>query len=115
MDKTLRQSNGVAPKGIKNLNIAQFLAEKEDISDALSKGWSVKAIWEVLHEEGRFSGGYNCFTVYIKKYIKQSESPISSPMPCITPAQDQKEESVQQPQSKSFSHNPVAPDLKSFV
>ncbi len=50
-------------------NKVAFLALKEDISEALEKGWSITAIWETLHDEGSFTASYNTFRLYIMKYI----------------------------------------------
>lgn len=50
----------------------QFLAMKELIEDALHRGWSMKAIWEVLYEQKKFTGRYNCFAIYVRRYIKRA-------------------------------------------
>lgn len=68
-DALFERAGGAPQKTFKSLNIAQFLAYKDDISDALGKGWSKKAIWTILNERGDFTGQYNCFTLYVKKYI----------------------------------------------
>jgi Iap family predicted aminopeptidase len=50
-------------------NKVEFLAMREDISDALEKGWSVKIIWETLRDEGSFTATYNTFRLYVLKYM----------------------------------------------
>lgn len=50
-------------------NKVEFLALREDISEALEKGWSVTAIWETLRDEGSFTASYNTFRLYILKYL----------------------------------------------
>lgn len=52
-----------------NLNRAVFLALRPDIKQALGDGWSVKSIWETLHEEGKVSFGYDAFLRYTKRLI----------------------------------------------
>lgn len=47
----------------------EFLALREDISEALEKGWSVTAIWDTLHDEGSFTATYNTFRLYVLKYL----------------------------------------------
>ncbi|MFO9585657.1 TraK family protein [Legionella pneumophila serogroup 1] len=50
-------------------NKVEFLALREDISEALEKGWSVTIIWETLRDEGRFTATYNTFRLYVLKYL----------------------------------------------
>ena len=52
--------------------LPQFLAMKESIEEALRRGWSMKTIWEVLYEQKKFTGRYNCFAIYDRKYIKKN-------------------------------------------
>ncbi|WP_115705381.1 TraK family protein [Legionella sainthelensi] len=47
----------------------EFLALREEISEALEKGWSLTAIWETLHDEGSFTATYNTFRLYVLKYL----------------------------------------------
>lgn len=47
----------------------EFLSLREDISDALEKGWSMTVIWETLRDEGKFSATYNTFRLYVLKYL----------------------------------------------
>lgn len=46
-----------------------FIALKEDISEALEKGWPMTAIWETLHDEGSFTASYNTFRLYVLEYL----------------------------------------------
>lgn len=50
-------------------NKVEFLALREEISEALEKGWSLTAIWETLHDEGSFTATYNTFRLYVLKYL----------------------------------------------
>lgn len=50
-------------------NKVAFLALKNEISEALEKGWSYTAIWETLFDEGSFTASYNTFRLYIVKYL----------------------------------------------
>ncbi|EEZ96784.1 TraK family protein [Legionella longbeachae] len=50
-------------------NKVAFLAMREDISEALEKGWSITIIWETLRDEGRFTATYNTFRLYVLKYL----------------------------------------------
>lgn len=50
-------------------NKVEFLAMREDISEALKKGWSMTVIWETLRDEGSFTATYNTFRLYVLKYL----------------------------------------------
>ncbi|MCE3045631.1 TraK family protein [Legionella sp. 16cNR16C] len=50
-------------------NKVAFLAMREDISEALEKGWSITVIWETLRDEGCFTATYNTFRLYVLKYL----------------------------------------------
>lgn len=50
-------------------NKVAFLAMREDISEALEKGWSITIIWETLRDEGSFTATYNTFRLYVLKYL----------------------------------------------
>lgn len=52
-------------------NRAAFLALREDIRDTLKDGWSVKSIWETLHDEGKITFSYQAFCVYVNRLILQ--------------------------------------------
>lgn len=54
-------------------NKVEFLALKDDISEALEKGWSVIAIWETLRDEGSFTATYNTFRLYVLKYLNSQK------------------------------------------
>ncbi|CZG31786.1 TraK family protein [Legionella pneumophila serogroup 1] len=50
-------------------NKVEFLALKDDISEALEKGWPMIAIWETLRDEGSFTASYNTFRLYVLEYL----------------------------------------------
>jgi hypothetical protein len=50
-------------------NKVAFLAMREEISEALEKGWSITVIWETLRDERSFTATYNTFRLYILKYL----------------------------------------------
>lgn len=49
-------------------NKVEFLAMREDISEALEKGWSMTVIWETLRDEGSFTATYNTFRLYTHRH-----------------------------------------------
>ncbi len=56
-----------------------FLAQKNEISEALDKGLSIVSIWEVLHDEGNFKGSYKTFCKYVKTLIRKERTTLSTP------------------------------------
>lgn len=73
MKKNLTESMMVDNQKLRKTSVrknkVEFLALKDDISEALEKGWSVTAIWETLRDEGSFTATYNTFRLYILKYL----------------------------------------------
>lgn len=54
-------------------NKVAFLAMREDISEAMEKGWSIYVIWETLRDEGSFTATYNTFRLYVMKYLNDQK------------------------------------------
>lgn len=50
-----------------------FISLKNDIKEALDAGWSMKAVWETLTDEGKISFGYKAFRHYVLKLIKSEQ------------------------------------------
>jgi hypothetical protein len=75
MDKKL--SERIAARTVKKKNRAIFLALRSDIKQALVDGWSIKSIWETLHEEGKIDFGYSAFLGYTNRLILSQSNPIS--------------------------------------
>ena len=46
-----------------------FMAQKNEIEQAMKKGCSVLSIWEVLHEDKSFEGSYKTFCKYVRGHI----------------------------------------------
>tara|TARA_Y100001956_G_scaffold80912_1_gene97076 strand:+ start:8678 stop:9013 length:336 start_codon:yes stop_codon:yes gene_type:complete len=55
-------------------NLSAFLANKEEIEAALEDKWSVKVIWETLHDEGRIGISYQAFNNYVNRHIKNKSA-----------------------------------------
>lgn len=103
-----RQAN---KKGINNTkNKVTFLALKEDIIDALSDGWPMKAIWETLTEEGKVSFTYKTFRLYVAQFIRNDKKNE----PQEKPKEDTKKKSNATNEIKSFTYNPI-PNLEELL
>lgn len=95
----------------------EFLALREEISEALEKGWSLTAIWETLHDEGGFTATYNTFRLYVLKYLSGQLSGYNQ-----KDSIDQRhKKQVNKPVSKkktdhipSFTYNPI-PDPEKLL
>jgi hypothetical protein len=64
-----------AARSRQDKNLVAFLAVKNDVADALTAGYSMKTIWEHLHELGRIDVRYETFTQYVKRHIKSKSPP----------------------------------------
>lgn len=56
-------------KSYSTRNKIAFLVLRDDISDALEKGYTMTAIWETLFDEGKIATTYNTFRLHVAKYI----------------------------------------------
>ncbi|HAT9529895.1 TPA: conjugal transfer protein TraK [Legionella pneumophila subsp. pneumophila] len=98
-------------------NKVAFLAMREDISEALEKGWSITVIWETLRDEGSFTATYNTFRLYVLKYLN-GQKPVYSQkesvaVRTINPVENQsiKKRDISKP---SFTYSPI-PNLKDLL
>lgn len=98
-------------------NKVAFLAMREDISEALEKGWSITIIWETLRNEGSFTATYNTFRLYVLKYLNgqkpgYSQRDVSDQQPKgLAINQDKKKKATAMP---SFTFNPIS-NLKELL
>ncbi|HAU0990331.1 TPA: TraK family protein [Legionella pneumophila] len=98
-------------------NKVAFLAMREDISQALEKGWSITVIWETLRDEGSFTATYNTFRLYVLKYLNGQKSGYSQRDVCD---QQPKRPAINQDKKKkatamsSFTFNPI-PNLNELL
>ncbi len=95
----------------------QFLAMRQDISEALEKGWSITIIWETLRDEGSFTASYNTFRLYVLKYLNDQKSGYS-PKESVG-VRNKKSVENQSNKKKdismhSFTYNPI-PNIKDLL
>ncbi len=50
-------------------NLAAFLAQRDEIRNALEDGWTVYQIWETLHAEQKVTTSYNTFCSQVNRLI----------------------------------------------
>ena len=98
--------------------LPQFLAMKEVIEEALRRGWSMKTIWEVLYEQKKFTGRYNCFAIYVRKYIKKAAGAEGLPVLLDSVPEKPQKAMPQETPSKSGKTSPTGnwkPETESGV
>ncbi|HFS5639805.1 TPA: TraK family protein [Legionella pneumophila] len=91
-------------------NKVEFLAMREDISEALEKGWSITVIWETLRDEGSFTATYNTFRLYVLKYLNGQKPGYSQQATIDQRAKNQARNGpkMNKPASiPSFTFNPI--------
>ena len=54
-------------------NLAAFLAQRDEIRNALGDGWTVYQIWETLHAEQKVTTSYNTFCNQVNRLIIKRE------------------------------------------
>ncbi|KTD55166.1 protein TraK [Legionella sainthelensi] len=95
----------------------EFLAMREDISEALEKGWSITVIWETLRDEGRFTATYNTFRLYVLKYLNgqkpgySTKESVAVQTEKLVENQFSKKKDISKP---SFTYNPI-PNIKELL
>ena len=93
-------------------NKVEFLALKDDISEALEKGWPMTAIWETLRDEGSFTASYNTFRLYVLQYLNgqkpgysQKDSPSLKSKKLVKKHSLKKNNATNE--IKGFTYNPI--------
>jgi hypothetical protein len=71
-------------------NLVAFLLVKDDVNEAATQGWPIRAIWAHLCEQRRIDCGYQTFLNYVKRYVRQDAGrvpmvPQVPPVPTSTP------------------------------
>lgn len=114
----VRQRESTTRKQDKNL--VAFLAIKDDVRLAIEAGYSLRTIWEHLHECGKIAYRYETFLRHVHRHIKGSmvarqkggtapapsareveQAPVAPKPKPETPASPRK------PEATGFTFNPV--------
>ncbi|WP_131778420.1 TraK family protein [Legionella bozemanae] len=120
MKKSLTENITTSKQGQQRMNArknkVEFLALREDISDALENGWSITIIWETLRDEGRFTATYNTFRLYVLKYLNgqkfgYSQKANEQQLKRLVVNQDKEKKPTAMP---AFTFNPI-PNLKELL
>lgn len=121
MKKSLTENITCSKKNQQRTNArkhkVEFLAMREDISDALEKGWSITVIWETLRDEGSFTATYNTFRLYVLKYLngqkpgypQRDSVEVLTKKPVGGHSSKKKDTSI-----PSFKYNPI-PNIKDLL
>ncbi|QDQ40840.1 conjugal transfer protein TraK [Legionella geestiana] len=86
-----------------------FLLYREEIESALQKGWSSRAIWQMLTNEGRISFSYKTFCAYVRQSIGNQNTDLEE-KPVKTPVKT----SAQSSAIPGFTFN-ATPNLKELI
>ena len=54
----------------RDMNLAAFLAVRDDVRAALDEGFTLKTVWTNMHETGRIRYGYHTFRNYVNKHLR---------------------------------------------
>ena len=100
-----RQSQKKNSGGSKNK--FTFIVQKNDIVEALSAGWSMKSIWELLTEENKISFSYKTFRVYVAQFITSEMEQEKQE----NTKEDKKNKSKAKGEIPGFTFDPI-PNLK---
>jgi hypothetical protein len=60
-------------------NRSVFLSLREEIQQAYTEGWSLLAIWQVLHDEQRVTFTYQAFRRYARQLIVSHPPSVQAP------------------------------------
>jgi len=77
----------------------EILIRRNEILAELTKGWSVRAIWEVLNENKEITCTYKTFAGHVRRL--QAKAPASA----ITPKKEQ----------KNFTWDPTTPSKEELI
>lgn len=62
-------------------SLVAFLAVKSNVQEAIDAGYSLKTIWQHMHDTGRLPYRYETFLRHVKKHLaKTAEIPPSPPV-----------------------------------
>ncbi|WP_365304691.1 TraK family protein [uncultured Thiodictyon sp.] len=99
-------------KRSKNRNLVAFLAIREDIREALDKGYSRRSIWEHLSATGKVSYRYEAFLKHVRRHITDipPKQTIENNRQPTTPAPPQAPKPLSHP--TQTSEKPQTPTLR---
>jgi hypothetical protein len=72
----VRETEG--PKRRRTLNVAAFLAVRDDVQAAFNAGFPMKAVWAHLTSQGRLSCHYETFLKHVRRHIADTAKPEAS-------------------------------------
>jgi len=100
LESLLKAKYGTGTKPGKRAQIINdILIRSQEILTALGKGWSLRAIWEVLTENEEISCTYKTFTKHVERL--QAKAPAHA----ITPKKEQKD----------FTWDPITPSKEELI
>lgn len=92
-------------------NRSAFLALRDDIEQAARDGWSLLAIWKILHEEKRITFTYQAFRRYFRKLIDNAPSATRRKAPKVEASQLKQAPVLARPKAFTFNATPSKEQL----
>lgn len=100
LTKWVKQREASRPRQDKHL--VAFLSVRTEVKEALDLGYSVKTIWEHMHEIGKIKYRYETFLKHIRRHIKEEPAP-----PTIQPEEKEEPQKTEPAKMAGFKFDPT--------
>ncbi len=88
-------------------NLALIIALKKDILEALEDGWTIKTVWNQLHDEGKIDFSYQTFRKYVVRLNKVKTEIRGNEAEKSTHPQEDRRAGRAKHQIAGFSYDPT--------
>lgn len=89
-------------------NLVMFQAVKDDVCEAISTGYSIRTVWEHMHETKRVTIGYHQFLKYTNQVLKKaSQKPLKENIAQPEPKKEAKPPEKQSEKSSPGNQNKI--------
>lgn len=75
LEKWVKERDKQRQRRRKDASAVEFLSVKNDVVEAINKGYSLKTIWEYLREDGKVQSTYETFRRHAKRFIASNNQP----------------------------------------
>jgi hypothetical protein len=96
-----------------------FMAARDDVKAAMEAGYTLKTIWEHMHEIGNFPYRYETFLKHVRRHIKETNNKASVKEKKVTQKKQRASKDGQKPEKKpsrtdSFTFN-ATPNIEDLI